>query len=1472
MADFEERSALWNIAATGSLAGGVAYGMRGRWGAAREAFRFNPLVSPLERAALTQPSFTNYTLSKGIESATQQNMINLLNTISPNRAKQEVAAAAYASLMSSGKVSRGAALEVYRGVQELGTTVETAYGAALAAIEKQAGDAGVFAKRIEGLFSEGEYRTAARANVWSNLVATSPGFGGARTGTILSEVESSAASDIRKRLNVFEEWSYHRMEDVVAGRPTQTTMAVGRLAGTEVAIPLSETGLTYGGAGLTARYPTRKVWHPNRQELVPYHEYYVELLENNLADAQTASQRRRAVVESTKQIMASINERDAAMRAGAVWSLPESIGHSGVRAQAALTRLQAVPHGDILDTSGRVSQEAVEDIIRRTAQGEASLYPLGSPDVVAKGVLNTADLRTGIYGPLGRWFPIEKRPLQGIRSEFGVAPSALEAAAKQRFAGAFGEEWGRVGRKIKGGLYEDIMVATGHEAPQMVAFYAKPGEHLGYAKESLAEVLSPEEMAIRKNAGELMTSERVVQKEIFAPKGFNIRQEILAAKGKVGELRQINPLQGFLGLTAGGEEVWAEAGKNVTREAIGAETMADDMLRVYMKETHEMGDDAWKVFSEESKHVATLASNRRMKRILRRAGVQETTVAGQQIQAVLHAGRLEKNLGAMTMQQIEAMSMHAGYRLTTKQVGTAAQAQIRDFLRDPAAALGVTEKLTAAQAGADLELQRRMVGLAKGWGFTEKELGETFGLLGAERAEALGIAKEVRESRGVVGLFKGRLGHLAYEQGAGKMAKLDPAGYRVLAMKNYGGEVGDIGTRMVAELAARTPGKGELIPIETMYESLLGQQSFTDRAKAAFGFGENLPLLRDIPEEQLIGAKGRWVGLGEKVPGLGADRFYIPGREEAPGLFKTSVGRQGRVIASPTESAIRNLQYSLKRGEEADIKTAAKELLGTVGQARALQTTSFGEGILGSVRLAGTRRGVNAPGWDVNTWGISREHGLKMFEQMEAGADEATRGFLAHQKKKFLNREAIEGVIWRPPETGPESVFFGKLRMDTNLSRGMISAPAVTGTFDPGTGKKIVIDASSLVGLKGDFDLDYFHGAIVGNKENAARIRRGLGKEIDASYSQYLHDHYAIKGLIETAAGKETTNIADLTESQRLLQGYEKLTAAKTKTGNINLALQKLKLGVGAAAPEKYRPLADIFFHMEEAAISGKHGMFSAEIYKEITGAVKNRDRTRMAGALEKMLGSSQVVKGSLEIAGKNIEGLRPFAPNYQEMSNVMMESLAVTEKQVESAYNMARMAKKGASTAEINKLTEDLFISKLGTIDPAQAAFEARARGAISKTALANRGLRQAATTMSKLKILAGKAKGPALIGAAAAGAIMMAAPSVSGTIPRPVEGPAGGRNVTPDAFMQMPQGPGITPPEPRILAPKKVYEGIDSAPLSARASMRTHMDDANARYSELMTHARGLSDTGRVRIGYKDDRSILDPDMLANKIHQRL
>jgi hypothetical protein len=1486
-----ERSPLWNMAAFGSLAGGVAYGMKGSWGQFSSAFHQAPLTSPVETFAMgatslrtNRPVQTNlaeqvlsdvgtYSFKPGVS----KNILGALQTIpDPGRSKQEVALLTYEALIKTGRVSRGHAMDIFQELRQA-KTIEEAYGSAETYVKQFRASAPAFRARLQEYmpwWAPGEGPLAMKSQAWSGMTSEGPwGFGHRRPGGFVGESAHAQRNIIydmfeKAGLKVENARSY-----VIEEAGVTTPMWTAVVEGNRISLPLEETGYTYGGRELSTRYATRRFMDPSGQTM-SYTDYYLDQI-RQLNDRNMSDSAKRRALASVNESMTSemFSRAETAASKGAIWTLPEQVAHTGARAQARLNQMQVL--------AGQLSPQEFEDML---ATGK--LFPYGSGAVVAKQTVMSQNVATGLYGELGALFPVEKEPLKGIRGNFGVSPLAIEAMEEEKFAGTFGELWGRRGTKIRGPLYEKVLAETGHEGAQLMAFYAKPGAELGFQSKALSEMISPEEALVSRRAARMLRPERITPQEILLTEGMEKRKEIIKALAEVGpgQIVQFDePLRAGIGVSPMGERILAEEGDEA---AVAVERINKERARVYMRKTYSLdpAEGSMKLFGPGVKHQAHVVSDDMMRDAIAKAGgsgLASRKIANQTVDMVLNAADLSKNRYAMTVQQISGLATMASSNI--EDLTVEGRAEARAFISDPIAFLkqrmGTKRLLAASQEGADFELQKNMVALGRRFRLNQEQMGLVFGMMDPERAGKLGIAEAVAASQGVLGAAAPMVGDIASEMGAGGLGTFEPTLYRSLATKGYGE---DIGARVVAELVGRRAGTEALAPAEKMMAGLAGQVPITEKAKGLVGMAEKGTPIGELAGESIFSAKGRWIETGRKMEAWGgSSRFYLPGTEEMPSLL----GRTKGEIPSILERELKDLRGAVAAGAD-DVEDIASRLRNVAYSAYAKEASGRGR-ILGSASLTarsfapgGASRIAAPDAFDIHY--VSKERGTSMIDDLVKATDvkdTASIEFLKGQRKQLLAGEAIPAMVWRHPGTGPESTQFARLAIEKGLGAEEIRVPITRATMieekiieGKRVSKSIMADVGPTVGMKADFDMDRINIAVISNRDTASRLNRIRDTQIRTSYAQYIHDHFAMKQAMEEVG---TQDIAKMSLRERMVGGFRRLTTAKTTTGQVNLALQRLKLGLQYGAPEEYRPAAELLWHMEEAVIGGKKGVREASLYRGIASAVQEKDAAKFEQNVTALFGPARELRAKItDIPGVDVSKLRPVQYDPGRTAKVLMGAMEPIESEIDDIIGIARASKKVGDYATLDKITREMATHRFSGVDPGMAAVRAAAEGRVTKTAVAEKALRRAAGTWARVKSVAAKAKGPALIGAVAAGAILAASPSVSGSLPRNrnVEGPAGGRNLTKDSLMMMPSGPGMNPPPPRIMSPKKVYDGISSAPISARADVKMHLDDAEIRAEQLSRRARELTDSSNVSIRYRDDREALDPAMLANRIYRRL
>jgi len=1476
--DTEERSSLWGFGAAAAMTSGVGYGLSrahpaikaalgtGRRDIAEEA---SAELRTLGRFNIAQ---ANRPMPGG---SIEDNILrNLTKSSSTATVKGDIAHAAYEAMLAGGKATQE---EAYNAFQQIAnqTSVTSTYRQAEQLVGNLQGDTNLLASRIKGLGTGGFYGqlggqdTARLTEIAKAGVSQGGYFGGSLSQAQLSSFNEEIAEGVKGRLNkaaqvsggVIDWKGVYNIEDVFEGKKVTTPMLQGLIGREAINIPLEQTGMTYGGRNLTAKYMTRQAYN-TAGDLQNYTDEYVSHLEKVMSGQETKTGLKNSVIAANRQIVENMNVRDSAARSMAIWRMPETMLPAGGRVKSRLNLMEAV-------YSGGTMSEGLRNNILASGKG---LTPFGSPETVAKGTLMKGNIAEELFGPMGRLASVESRPTQFIREEFGVTAGAKQVAPE--FRGSFGQYYNRLDRKIQGPGYKGLLYGTAemtaaeaYSAPQLTAFYAKP-ERLETG--ALAEKMFAEEAVISQKVAPMMEYERTVQKKITLEEGFRTNQQILnALKGKkTGELVGIPGITsgGFFGTEAAtGRELWAEGAGGAKAEIIGAQLAGDSTATVFMKETHKMSDDKWwKFFSEDVKYMGRASTDTRMKEILAAAGVGPQ--AGlQDIEAVVSGKLVQRNRMALMTQQIEAMSMLSAAKIDKGEMTLRKRLLAQEFMTDPASFLKVSKLQGKNILDAESQIQNNMVSLTKKFGFTKDEMGLTFGLMDEEAAKRLGIASEVATSPGVVGLSKMRLGDFAFEGGAGGTASFEQTGMRMLAMK------GEEGKRFAAELATRMKGKGELLSANKMMASILNEQELTEKMKQLITGGNiDERLLGQLKPEDLVQDTGRYVKFGKSIKAFGgAKQIYIPGLTEAETLMGHTISEKGKRIRSPIVGDLEELRNLTAKGAaEEEIEKAASKLRGTIASQTELQASAKGK-VIGSRFLTGIRQTAEETIQTKGAMTISGRQGERMFQEMiDRAKTTEQRQYLSNQKDKLLkNGEELIGGMWRHPTTGPESFQFVRYKIDAKLADEMISVPRQMGELVLG-GKSRPIDVSPMVGMKGDFDRDMFALAAISDRDTATRVAGKMKNEIQEGYTGYLFNHYAMKDLIDSRKGN-IDSLLSASHTQAMQQGARNLTTAKIATPQVNIALQKLKLGLQHTAPDKYRPMAELFWHLEEAAISGKHGAQQSSMYQNIAHAVKQKDVSTMESVIKQLMGekdiniSGQITGPTGELQSRSLK----YSP--RTFAEQAISAASAAGDDVDIAVRAAQTAK-GRAPEDLSALTEMYYKRRTGSLDVAQSVMHSQTYGMPGFTEKANRVLRKAQTKSRGIMGALKKAKGPAMIGTAIAAGLMLSAPAVSGALTQPRDGAAAGRNLKPDDIGP-PTGMGMSPPAGRIMKSPQVYD-MSGMQRASRANIRMSMSDANSSGRDFMRHASTLARGSNVRVKTVDDRSALSPHRLANKIHERL
>lgn len=1458
----EDRSSIWGVAATGAAGTGIGFAYtqnRAAFGAAGSslaAFARGSTDDIIGASMQGASKAGDFSLGKmasntSVDEQLQYTVANLPGTLS--EVKTNVHMAAYESAMSSGTISSKKAIESLSPILQQDSAVD-AFRMASDALPGLGGNTSIFENRIRELDVAGQYR----ADLLERTAVSEGGMGRSLSQNVRPEELSAAAN---KRFFEIERTFKRAAGDnfSVTSRSRiveNTPMGTFNVGGQKFSLPLEDTGMTYGGRDVSTRYRTRKAYGPSG-DVIPFSEMYEQTMADAIEGAKYKTDLKSRVLNANQNVIDSMRERDASARAAAIWSMPEPVMPSGGRAKARLIAQEAVGYG--------VDETDILDLV-----GSQKIYAQTSSGAAGKGTMMTSDVSEDIFGSLGNLISAEQQPMQFIRSEWGATSASKRAGSP--FAKTFGQAYNRVDRKIQGKGYQNLLYGgkgalsgQAYSAPQLMTFYAKPAQEgfgLGYDRAALNQLLPAEEGVIAKSAQDMMEYERVVQKKISLEAGMTVDKDILSQlKGKRrGEFVQFNkPIEEarLLGIEAGtGKQVMTAAeDRGLRQAAIGAELTGINEATIYMRERRRLKDnELWKFFSEENKFMMGVRDKASFREVAQAAGLDKLNVGGQNIESIISGKLVGRNKMALITQQIEATSMFLAARSDSGGMGISKEAAA--FLADPAKALNVSGILNSGTANADAQIQRNLIGLAKRHRFNKEEMGMTFGLLNSvDPFRDILTTRDIsaiKESPGVVGLGKGRLGNLA--SGKWGRGSFEQSGFRLLAMK--GGE----GSAFAGELSKRILGKGNLDAVDRMAASVLGQEPLFDKfnrgSVADFSNAKNL-----IQEE------GRYLDLGRKFDKLGGSRsLYIPGTTEA-GSLMSPIQSGGKMIDSPLASELKSFQ-GLIRGigvADEELEMGAAKLRNVAMTEVESQFGARGK-IVGSEIMTGMRRSFKE---GADTFRISGQSATRMFDDLiNRASTSSQKDFLSKEKAAALAQKTMYGGMWRHPTTGPESFQFVKYKVDTELAEGMIAAPTKLGKIQfEGMGKALGADISEMVGFAGDFDRDQFVLSAISERDTASRVEKSIGGAIKSNYNDYVFNHYGMKNLIEGQISK--SDVLNMKSAEGLQAGYRKLTTAKTTTGQVNVALQRLKMGLQYSAPEKYQPLASMFFHLEQATIGGKHGVAQSDLYQAIAGATEGGKGSvdMMEQAMTGLFGSSEInLKGSLTGSSGDVSQ-HAFKMNTREAAEIAISSYESVSEDVEVAMRSVATGRGKQPDAELAQLVEQFHKRRAGGVDVSQAFMQGQISGD-KFTQRGTRALRKGQTKVRGFLNVVKKAKKPLLLGAAAAAGVMLMAPSTAGSIRATRTTTGGGKNFTPED-LGPPSGVGLNPPSPGQNISPRVYD-TGGARQTSRASIRMRLNDLESNSGDFMGSVRSLG--GKVRMQTSDDRSALDSRMLASKIHERL
>lgn len=1467
-----ERSSLWGMATAGAIGGGFAYGMRGRWGDLHRA-AVGPGTTALDRVQNLRGTAAKYSLSpfSNVEALGDLAVASDFHGAWRSR----VADLTYESIMGARvPVGHSTAQSALARVLEAGGGLESVYGSAMSEIKAAGGDTARFTRavnKITGDFGEGvaSMNTSRFGNVPAAM--SKAGVNQKIGEELLNTAESAELENIMGRLKskgVFGDLVGDASLRRIGAGDDAVTMARISVQGVgDINLPLSNKGIMYGGEHYTTKYITRGAWDvtgaPNARVFTTktYNEHYLDTLVSSMSDDFGNRRVAKEALHQTNLRVAQgmMDEADTAAGKAAIFA--EDLVTSGGALKQSMAMDQLVFGGK------KLTPALLEEVIGMSAEAGTPLTPFAGAGAVGKGALLKGDLRAHAYGGLGELFPAQKQPFQFARGDFGLSQEAIDMASQPAF---------RFGGPGAGDSYfnkyiDRLSNYDGYQRANLLTVYATDAgstagimaDEMGYMSKNVADLQRYERMrSVTIRAGENMPGHQAIIDQLSPELAYGERVNF-----KEG-IAITNPAE--VGIDVKTNKAFASGAPGMSQEMVGFKRLDAERVKVYMRETHDMQDIARKYFGQgDVKHMIQGVSQGELRGMLEQTGFTGQKVLGAaQPEMYLNASRFQggKNPAALAQQQMTAMQIMLASRADRAgTMSTEAQA----FMSSPAQFLEDTvfsNSKATTLAGLQDEVQVALVKKAQSLGISRggSEFGMIFGAMGKDVTEGLwkrGIlsdaeARAVMGSSHVVGMSAPSLGDLAFEGGSGKMGTMDVAGFRVLSQKGYTG-ADDLGARAALDIAERTMSPGAYDEIAKMHGSIIqADQGIVNRAAGLIG-GDDATDLANYAGD-LVSEEGRWFSTGKAGKSAGiASKIYIPGTAGAEQLLPSINTATGEVLESEVHRSLGSLKYALGKGDDELIRSAASDLAAASHSQYARATTARGK-VAGSRVLTGQQMTAAQQEVMGDVLGVSKQTGLGMFDEMIERAPSQRRAFLESQRAAFEAGEAVTAVGWRHPNVGPESVQFLNMQAMDAAEDAIVYMPQKMGQMSI-DGTKVTRDLSPLVGWKGDFDKDQFVISAIGQERVDQGARRALNNSVNANYNKYLGRHYAMDEMISRHGDKAKSpmrGISALRQEARA-HGYVKMA-----TGETNVALQKAKVAIAANAPEHYDELATAMWHLEEtAAIGSKHGTLGGgDLYKQISSAIKDQDEAKLAGVFETVFGKGeQTIKTVVGGEATNV------TMNPQRYAERIMGAIRQTPEEVFASVELSQAAK-GTSRASIQKMQEQFLMMQSGrSRDVAAALGGAGDAAGVHKIEGAFGKVRERARAVGQVL---GRNKKPLMLGAAVAGAFMLAAPSISGAIKSNPNrmGAAGGRNIDPEASAP-PGGLEMNPPKNAIMKSPRAYE------MTSRVQGNYNATDAHKDNAAIMRQiAAARAGGGNASVNIQDNRSVLDSRMMANKIHERM
>jgi hypothetical protein len=842
----------------------------------------------------------------------------------------------------------------------------------------------------------------------------------------------------------------------------------------------------------------------------------------------------------------------------------------------------------------RFTAPEADAIMRNRING---LFPSTSPTSLAKGVLSTIDsskLWLGGYD----W---SRRPMQALGRGYGPSERAFTnralSSVRKNFSWVHTKE------------YEDIFHGINMDVMAKVA-YISESKYPQFADRALGGTLGGTGL-VSTTLNDQMEHVGPLSHNLSLKYKLNDKLQALASKERFevdDSLKKIRDGE-ILGYDATGHPIVFKDGMKITG-GFQYTTQDEPMLRIEGTET--LAPDKYMKFFGSGKFVGQATEQNELERMILESTGHRFTDA----QVVLGMDELKKNRSLHAAQMITAT-----YDYTVKAAKNRGKSLKFSVFND--SLQNMFSKASVSNIYNHDEVTTGIYNIARQAQLAPESFGRIFGAVPhvygddwQAKLHKLGIEFNAQEVAEINKGMAGGVGSFYYGGPgfAGGSGSVEPRVFELL----QGNQYGSLGPKMAADLSHRMIlANPDVVQEQSTIGSALS--SILHGAKKTEGLAEyHLKNMKDKDITDVL-KKGGIVHTGGVFNEISS--LYVPGSNISRSL------RAGEEYGSSSELAFayRNLfekgrSIHLGKLDREAGQGAVDSLIGELGKAYSSTIAGKDYG-LARRKVVGSRYLVDVAGTeeelgDMYTRGISRQHGLNMFREMEelyAGNDQELAG-LTKMRERFLAGEAIGIIDRRDPAIGPYSTQFGKVKMiprlkDTNAllipqkTVPIYESIPLTGV---NAGKFMQGDEITRValgpapGFAMDFDEDKSHIMLA-----SSTLEKDIMGHFSAGHTKELHDYenYIIRQQLLKAKAPKTEALEDVAE---MTAAARKLAIAKAQVGPLSVPLREIKAGlIGHEKFSKDR-LSDslsILEAIEQNVISGKHASAAqiGDLEKQVT-------------------------------------------------------------------------------------------------------------------------------------------------------------------------------------------------------------------------------------------------------------------------------